>query len=222
MSYAGIIDKKYNDVIYFEELPINIQHALEILVEWHSVLVYQQKNGRYGFTVIDEYMPNFSNFNGLIESKFVNANNYIQKSIQEIIDNEYKGIRCSYFPKGNLESVSMEISVPIICDLHLGFGFSIELHSPDYGFLDVEKSKIAPAYAHVLDKDELEIGLLNITGPCPKDVSDIREFNPRNIKENITFNNCKKNILIWANSKPLNYDNRWEWSQEMWTLIHDH
>jgi hypothetical protein len=32
----SIIDKKYKEVIYFEELPKNIQHALEILVEWHN------------------------------------------------------------------------------------------------------------------------------------------------------------------------------------------
>jgi hypothetical protein len=173
------IVKKYKDVIYFEELPRNIQHALEILVEWHSVLVYKQPNGRYAFTVLDVYMPHGSDFTGLVKSKYVNEHFYIQKSIQKIIDTEYKGIKCAYFPKGNLDyEGKLSLSYMPVCEFQAGYGFSIEIHSNDYGFLVGEESRIVPAHAHVLDKDGLEIGLLNITGDCPRKVSDIKEFRP--------------------------------------------
>jgi hypothetical protein len=164
----SIIDKKYKEVIYFEDLPQNIQHSLEILVEWHSVLVYEIKKGVYGFTVLDMYMPTFSNFDGIIESKYESIEHHIQKPIQKIIDTQFKGMRCAYFPKGILGSRSMRLSSVVVCDIHNNFSFSIEIHSNDYGFLNGAEAKIAPAYAHVLDENELETGLLNITGGCPK------------------------------------------------------
>jgi hypothetical protein len=221
------IDKKYKEVIYFEELPKNIQHALEVLVEWHSVLVYQQPNGRYGFTILDKYMPTFSDFTGLIESKYVNANHFIQESIQKIIDTEYEGARCAYFPKGNLESESMQISVPIVCNARSEYGFSIEIHSTSYGFLDNEKAEIAPAYAHVLDEEELPIGLLNISGPCPQKVADVKEFKfihefekPKSLR-NTPLMKHRRNIVKWANhsAKGSEYNN-WQFAKEIWGLIH--
>jgi hypothetical protein len=226
----NILIEKCENIIYFEELPRNIQHALEILVEWHSVLVYQQSNGRYGFTILDVYMPNGSDFTDLIESKYVNAHHYIQKSIQKIIDTEYNGVRCAYFPKGNLSSNShLLLGYMISCDIHAGYGFSIEVHSNDYGFLDEERSKIAPAHAHVLDKDGLEIGLLNICGPCPKKISDVKEFRPPHefgdpepMKKTHLLKH-RKNIVKWANV--LIHDqipsNLWELTQQNWISLHE-
>jgi hypothetical protein len=88
--------KKDKDIIHIEELPKNMRHALETLVEWHSVLVYEIKKGMYGFYVLDKYMPSGSDFTGLIESKYVNMHDYIQKSVQRIIDTKFEGIRCRY------------------------------------------------------------------------------------------------------------------------------
>jgi hypothetical protein len=212
----AIIDKKYKEVIYFEELPKNVQHALEILVEWHSVLIYEIKKGMYGFTIVDMYMPRFSDFDGLIESKYESIGHYIQIPIQKIIDKQFKGIRCGYFPKGVLESVSMQLGATIVCDIRNGLGFMIEIHSNDYGFLEGKEAEIAPAYAHVLDENELEIGLLNISGPCPNRVSDIKEFcqlQKHNNSKSNTLMKHRKNIIKWAKKF-------WKQTQEIWELEH--
>jgi hypothetical protein len=223
----AIIDRKYKDVIYFEELPKNIRHALEILVEWHSILVYEIRKGIYGFMVLDMYMPRFSNFDGIIESKYESIGHYIQIPIQKIIDTQFKGMRCGYFPKGVLELTSMRLSAAIVCDIHNGLGFSIEIHSNDYGFLKGGKSKTAPAYAHVLDEDDLEIGLLNISGPCPKLVGNIREFRPPydfidpKLIGKTPLMKHRRNIIKWANSND-DEGNQWERAQEMWDLEHQY
>jgi hypothetical protein len=165
-------------------------------------------------------MPTFSNFHGIIESKYESIEHYIQKPIQEIIDTQFKGIRCAYFPKGILGSKSLQLSSVVVCDIHNNLGFSIEIHSNDYGFLDGEGAKIAPAYAHVLDEDEMEIGLLNITGECPRKISDIKECRTLHVtpSQKTPLMKCRRNIIKWANSLVEN-KSRWESSQELWSLI---
>jgi hypothetical protein len=221
--------RKNKKLICFEELPKRLQHALEILVEWHSVLVYEIKKGMYGFYVLDEYMPNGANFTGLIESDYVCRSHFIQESVLKVINTKFKGIRCRYFPKGYLSMESLRIEVPSLCFYSQGYGFSIELHSNDYGFLDDENAVIAPAYVHVLDEDELEIGLLNITGPCPERVSDIREFRPPHLPgdpDPMKFTPLmkhRKNLVKWANSFTGEGDFRiktWDWIKHMWISVH--
>jgi hypothetical protein len=218
-----------NPTIHFKELPRRLQHALQIEVEWHSVLVYEIEKGMYGFYILDEYMPGGSDFTGLIDSEYSYGNDgFIQETIQNVIDTKFKGIRCRYFPKGCLSLSSLQISIAITCPIKLGYGFSIEVHSNDYGFLEEEKAKIAPAYAHVLDVDELEIGLLNITGPCPKRVADINEFRPPHLfgdsdPINITpLMKYRRNLVKWANSlrQDENY-NYWFWSRYIWKMAHE-
>jgi hypothetical protein len=219
---------KDSSVIYFEELPRNLQHALEVLMEWHSVLVYEIEQDIYGFYILDEHMPGGLKMTGLIDSKYVHSNDgFIQESVQNIIDTKFKRKRCKYFPKGCLSIESMRISPVLIYrsgprQTHL---FSIEVHSNDYGFIDSERSKIAPAFAHVLDKDNIEIGLLDITGPCPNNISDIKEFrSPHEFGElkpmKITpLAKYKKELVKWANS--LRQDQKyWEWAQEVWKIGH--
>jgi hypothetical protein len=211
--------------IEFEELPKNIQHALEVLVEWHSVLVYEMRKGEYGFYVLDEYMPNGANFTGLVESDYVCRSYFIQKTVLKVINTKFKDVRCRYFPKGYLSMESLRIETPPICFFNEGYGFSIEIHSNDYGFLD---SNIAPAYAHVLDKDEFEIGLLDITGHCPKRVADIKEFRPPHLPGDpdpmkITpLRTHRKNLVKWANSFTGSEirQQRWEWVQHVWVTTH--
>jgi hypothetical protein len=220
----GII-KMENHLIQFEELPVRTQHALEILVEWHSVLVYEMRKGEYGFYVLDAYMPNGSNFKGLVESEYVCRSYFIQETVLKVINTKFKDVRCRYFPKGYLSMESLRIETPPICFFNEGYGFSIEIHSNDYGFLD---NDIAPAYAHVLDENELEIGLLNITGPCPKRVTDIKEFRPPHLlgdpdpikKTPLSFH--RKNLVRWANSFTGSEirQQRWEWVQHVWETSH--
>jgi hypothetical protein len=192
--------KRITDV-EFEELPKRIQHALEVLVEWHSVLVYEIEKCIYGFYVLDEY---------------------IHENISNIIDSKFKGKRCKYFLKGTLPMGSLQIEILDLCKFKEGYGFSIELHDNDYGFLDKED---APAFVHVLDGDELEIGLLNITGPCPKKVSDIKEFRPPHEfasplpMRHTPLMKHRKNLIKWANLSHID-QNRWEWAQEAWNMFH--
>jgi hypothetical protein len=215
-------------LIAFEELPKRLQHALEIEVEWHSVLVYEIKKGMYGFYILDEHMPTFSDFTGLIRSEYAHDNDgFIQKTVQKIIDTKFKEMRCKYFPKGCLPNASLEIEILSLCLFKFGLGFSIELHDNDYGFLDEERANVAPAYVHVLDKDELEIGLLNITGPCPKKITDIKEFRPpiiwkgsKRVKTTPLMRH-RTNIIKWANNKIIDGPTRWESAQEWWEKMHD-
>jgi hypothetical protein len=211
--------KKDNIFISFEELPRNIQHALEVLMEWHSVLVYEIKEGMYGFYILDEYMPFGPDFTGLVESEYVISGHFIQETILNIIKTKFKGTRCRYFPKGYMSEGELRIEIYTACLLSYGFGFSIEVHNNDYGFLDEEKGKIAPAYAHVLDKDELEIGLLNITGPCPRKVSDIKEFRPpldKPIRKTPLMMH-RKDIVKWANRiRIATNKTNWDWIQWAW------
>jgi hypothetical protein len=220
--------RKNRQFIDFEELPKRVQHALEIEVEWHSVLVYEIRKGMYGFYILDKYMPTFADFTGLIKSEYAyNNEGFIQKSVQKVIDTTFSGMRCRYFPKGCLSSTSLEIEILDLCLFKFGLGFSIELHCNDYGFIDGEKSKAAPAYVHVLDEDELEIGLLNITGPCPKKISDITEFRPpvifkkgRRIKVTPLMKH-RKNLIRWANNNFMDGLTRWGFAQEMWERIRE-
>jgi hypothetical protein len=152
--------------IRFEELPKRQQRALELLVEWHRVIVYEIEKKVYGFYVLDKYLP-WKSESG--------------ESVQNVLKTRFKDIRCGYFPKGGLFLEGSQIDVVDLCLLKQGYGFSIEFHSNDYGFLYGEKTKWAPAHLHVLDEDEAEIGLLNITGPCPIKISDIKEFKPPHI-----------------------------------------
>jgi hypothetical protein len=216
---------KNKRLIKFKELPRRLQHALEVLVEWHSVLVYEIGKSVYGFYVLDEYMPNGANFEGLVESEYVCRSHFIQKTVLHVINTKFKNTRCRYFPKGYLSSGMLAIEVPCLCFLNEGYGFSIELHSNDYGFLD---SDIAPAYVHVLDEEELEIGLLNITGPSPKRVSDIKEFRPPHLfgdpdpMKRTPLMKHRKNLVKWANSfidDELRI-NRWVWVQNNWESTH--
>jgi hypothetical protein len=212
-----------NNFIYFEELPKKLQHALEILVEWHSVLVYEIKKGMYGFYILDEYMPVGADFTNLVESEYVSSGHFIQKSVLRIINTKFKNIRCRYFPKGYINPPIGTLGIEIyrLCSLSDGMGFSIELHVNDYGFLDEEKSTIAPAYVHVLDEDELEIGLLNITGLCPKKISDIKEFRPPHLIGNskaikkTPLMKHRKNLVKWGNYHHKN-QRCWEWAQYLW------
>jgi hypothetical protein len=178
----------------------------------------------YGFYILDKYMPTGSDFTGLIESEYVNVHHFIQKSVLNIIETKFSGIRCRYFPKGYLPTPIGALGVEIYraCSLSDGLGFSIELHVNDYGFLDIEKAKIAPAFVHVLDEDELEIGLLNITGPCPKKVSDIKEFRPPHLPgdsepmKKTPLMKHRKNLVRWANCYYLE-TRCWEWTQDLWS-----
>jgi hypothetical protein len=219
--------KKNKNYIYFEELPKRLQHALEILVEWHSVLVYEIRKGMYGFYILDKYMPIGADFTDLIESEYVNAHHFIQKSILEVIETKFKGIRCRYFPKGYFDSEMSEIEIFRLCEFKDGLGFSIELHSNDYGFLNEEKARIAPAYAHVLDENGLEIGLLNISGPCPKKISDIKEFRPPHIPGKVfvmkktPLLKHRKNIVKWANILVPNGKTNWDEAQNTWKGLRD-
>jgi hypothetical protein len=220
--------KKNKRLIEFEELPKRLQHALEIEVEWHSVLVYEIEKSMYGFYILDAYMPIFSDFTGLIESEYAHEHDgFIQESVQKIIDTKFKGVRCKYFPKGCLSSASLKIEILDLCLFKFGLGFSIELHDNDYGFLDEEKAKVAPAYVHVLDENELEIGLLNITGPCPKKITDIKEFRPpiiwkgtRRIKKTPLMKH-RRNLVKWANNCFEGGNTRWGRAQEMWEIMHE-
>jgi hypothetical protein len=213
-------------LIEFEELPKRLQHALEVEVEWHSVLVYEIEKGIYGFYIMDEYMPSGSNLAGLIRSEYSHGNDgFIQESIQKIIDTKFKKIRCKYFPKGCLSTESLQVSIVRVCEFRDEFNFSIEIHSSDYGFLDGIESKSAPAYAYVLDKEELEIGLLNITGSCPKKVSDVKEFRPphkfgysTSLKVTPLMKH-RKNLIKWANSLR-NEETNWKWTQYVWRMGH--
>jgi hypothetical protein len=214
--------KKDKTFISFEELPLRTQHALEVLMEWHSVLVYEIKKGMYGFYVLDEYMPFGPDFTGLVENEYVCSGHFIQKTILNIIKTRFKGIRCRYFPKGYMPEGKLRVEIYQACLLSYGFGFSIEVHTNDYGFLDEERGKIAPAYAHVLDDNELEIGLLNITGPCPKKISDIKEFRPPHgfgddEPMKITpLMKHRKNIVKWANNiRVVTNKSNWNWIQEV-------
>jgi hypothetical protein len=216
---------KDKDIIDFRELPRNVLHALELAVEWHGVLLYEIKKGMYGFTVLesDMYIP--PDFSGFIESKYIVRDYYIPIHIQNIIDTQFKGIRCMYFPKGFLEIGPMELDSDKVCPFHRGYGFSIEVHSHDYGFLD---SDIAPAHAHVLDREGFEIGMISITGPCPKKVSDIKEFRPPQdifgypkIVKVTPLMKHRKNIIKWANSCILSGgQTEWEKTKKFWTEIH--
>jgi hypothetical protein len=217
----------HKNVIEFEELSKSLQHALEIEVEWHSVLVYEIKKSMYGLYILDEYMPGGSDFTGLIDSDYVHENdNFIQESVQKIIESKFKGTRCKYFPKGCLSLESLRINpVNIYTHENSEFPFSIEIHSNDYGFLDEERAQIAPAYAHVLDKDILEVGLFSITGPCPHKIADIKEFRPPHKfgeSEPIKITPLKKYmkyLVRWANSLRQN-QKCWEWAQQVWKMGH--
>jgi hypothetical protein len=219
--------KKDKILISIDELPKRLRHALEVLVEWHSVLVYEMEKGKYGFYIIDKYMPNFSDFTGLVESEYVNDHHFIQKSVLKIIETKFQGIRCRYFPKGGLPHESMQIEMVELCKFKSGLGFSIEIHSNDYGFLTGEEAKFAPAYAHVLDKDELEIGLWNITGPCPKKISDIKEFRPPYEDGYLTplkrtpLMEHRQNLVKWDNSPRLEEETQWESTQYLWNFIRE-
>jgi hypothetical protein len=212
--------------IEFDELPKNIQHALEILVEWHSVLVYEIRKNEYGFYILDKYMPNGANFDGLVESDYVCRSYFIQKTVLKIINTKFKDVRCRYFPKGYLSIGSLGIEIPRVCYFSEGYGFSIEIHSNDYGFIE---NNIVPAYAHVMDENEFEIGLLDISGPCPKKVSDIKEFRPPHLPGDpdpmkitpLTIH--RKNLVKWANSfigEDKFRTGRWEWTKNIWVSCH--
>jgi hypothetical protein len=183
----------------------------------------------YGFYVLDEYMPNGANFTGLVESEYVCRSHFIQKSILRIIKTKFKNTRCRYFPKGYLSLESLRIETIRLCFFNEGYGFSVDLHSNDYGFLDEERSTVAPAYVHVLDNDELEIGLLNIAGPCPKKVSDIKEFRPPHLfgdpdpMKVTPLMKHRRNLIKWANSFTGEGNLKmkmWDWVKHMWTSSH--
>jgi hypothetical protein len=220
--------KKNKNIIEYEELPRNIQHALEILVEWHGVLVYETEKNTYAFTIIEVDM--YDHESKFVESEYVNAHHYIHISVLDIINTKFKGIRCRYFPKGFLSDGAMQLESITVCSLHRGYGFSIEVHSADYGFMD---NDIAPAYAHVLDPEGLEIGLLNIAGPCPKKISDVKEFRPPyDVADGIPMKvtplmKHRRNIVKWANSHLRHHDtgeyykeNRWNMTKTDWTFVH--
>jgi hypothetical protein len=192
-----------NKNIEFKGLPIKLQHALEILVEWHSVLVYEIKRGKYGFYILNKYELN---------------------ALPKLINTNFEGKRYKCFLKGTLPLGSLQIEVITLCKFEEGFGFSIEIHDSDYGFLNKND---APAYVHVLDENELEIGLLNITGPCPKRISEIKEFRPPheigdpNPMKKTSLMKYRKNLVKWANAIHIE-GNHWEWAQESWTMFHEY
>jgi hypothetical protein len=194
----------------FEELPKKQQHALELLVEWNGVIVYEIDKKVFGFYVLDKHLP--------WKSEFI-------ESVQDILRNRFSNTRYAYFPKGGLYLKGSQIEIIEFCSLSQGYGFSIELHSNDYGFLYGERAKWAPAHLHVLDENKEEIGLLAIAGPCPKKISDIKEYKPPFIfddkgkKMKTPLMSYRKNLVEWANKKGCLYS-RWEWAQETWFSIH--
>jgi hypothetical protein len=173
----------------------------------------------YGFTIIESdvnrgtYVKSKHNFNRCT----------IPKHVQKIINTKFSDIKCLYFQKGCFsEPPYFGLEISTLCSVHQGYGFSIEMHSTDYGFVSGKESKIAPAYVHVLDENGLRIGMLNITGPCPKKISDIKEFRPPDEKQT-PLNKNRKNIIKWANTKiELNgvngvYEEKyWYWVQLLW------
>jgi hypothetical protein len=211
-------------VIHFEELPDNLKHTIKMVVEWHSILVYEIKKGMYGMMIIttDIYKDK------LVESKNSINNFHIPDYVKALIDTQFKGTRCLYCDKGCFAYPPFfELEILTLCPFHWGYGFSIEIHSDDYGFLDGKKAKILPAHVHVLDENGLRIGMIDITGSCPKKVSDVKEFWPPCNKDTIVpmkitpLTKHRKNIVKWANketsvSNDDLFRNEWEWAQEMW------
>jgi hypothetical protein len=121
---------------------------------------------------------------------------------------------------------SLGIETPCVCFFNEGYGFSIDIHSNDYGFID---NDMAPAFAYVLDENELEIGLLNITGSCPKKISDIKEFRPPHLPgdpdpmKKTPLMKHRRNLIKWANSvigEGEEKIKRWDWVQSVWVSSH--
>jgi hypothetical protein len=207
--------------IEFEELPRILKHALEILVEWHDVIVYEINKGMYGFYILDKRLPYYPP-EPTKASLQKTSEEY--NSILDLLNTKFKDMRCKYFYKGELHSVSMKIEITDLCYLEQGYGFSIETHNNDHGFLYGKESESTPAYVHVLDEDELEIGLLSITGPCPKKISDIKEFRPFNlldykVPKTTPLMKHRRNLIKWANQQG-EFFNKWEWAQEIWATNH--
>jgi hypothetical protein len=210
--------------IEFEELPKRLQHALEILLEWHRVIVYEIEKDTYGFYILNKELPYDSSESSKKYPKNISNNPFGCDSVSDLLNIKFKDMRCKYFYKGELHSRSMKIEIIDLCYFKQGYGFSIELHSNNYGFLYGEESKIIPAYVHVLAEDESIIGLLNITGSCPKKVSDIKEIRQFDKMSNSTkkatpLMKHRKNIIKWAN-QPGELYNKWEWTQQIWATAH--
>jgi hypothetical protein len=193
--------RKDKRLIDFEKLPKRVQHAFETLVEWHNVIIYEFEKGMYGFHLFDGYDEEY---------------------VEKMANTKFKGMRYNYYFRGALLKGPQRIEVIILCSLKRGYGFSIEAHSNDYGFLN---NDAAPAHVHVLGEDELEIGMLNISGPCPKRAADIKEFRPpceygcaAPLKKTPLMAH-RKNLVKWANFVGSEHYNDWEWAQEVWEAL---
>jgi hypothetical protein len=206
--------------VKFEEFPSYLQHTIETIVEWHDVLVYEIDKDMYGFMIIE---PNLHN-DMPIKSKQCFNSDTLPKQVQSIIDAKFSETKCLYFNKGCFGVPPyLGLEILTLCRIYQGYGFSIEMHSTDYGFVDGKNSRIAPAHVHVLDETGKRLGMLNITGPCPKKISDIKEFRPISDKET-PLTKHRKNIVKWANSKiELNgvngpYEEEyWYWIKILWS-----
>jgi hypothetical protein len=81
----------------------------------------------------------------------------------------------------------------------------IKEHRHDQGNLGTGKEYLTdsepPAYLHVLDKDMLLVGYLNITGPRPTTASEVQEHKRTKVaKDGLSpFNEYREDIVNWAN-----------------------
>jgi hypothetical protein len=210
---------KPNHSLKFEDFPFNFQQAIDRMVKWNSILVYEISKDVYGFTIIECDLRHDTK----VESKQRFNRDTIPVHVQAIIDTQFTGVKCLYFPKGCFALPPyFGTEILTLCHLNQGYGFSIEMHSTDYGFIDGEKSKIAPACVHLFDENRVYTGILNITGPCPQKVSDIKEFRPRHEKQT-PLTKHRKNIVKWANSElelkgvdgPYQ-EKYWHWAKLLW------
>jgi hypothetical protein len=101
------------------------------------------------------------------------------------------------------------------------YGIGVVINSNDHGNMNknrVLEDSESPAHAHIYSNDSRKlVGLLNITGPCPKTKDDVHEY--RASKDSNFNTNIKKIICRWANDsfdKNEYEKNNWKNIQKYW------